>query len=213
MFIPGWLVIAALTQPSAKPVTTHRAYVQASLFASIRPAGSTLSNGRIDQNLGGTTAALSVSGGVWVSHSLGVEGEFVYAGSVTAPQVYNYGFALHYTAESQQMLLDALMRFRPTGTAAFEVVAGGGWGRNTDRETSVVEVHPPSQQVAQPDQALTRDALTLMGGTDFPLRVGAHVAIVPGVRFRWLKPLPDNVYLIGGTSSWTIEFGAGVRIQ
>lgn len=207
-----YLILAAIShQAPPSPAPTHRAYVQASLFASVRPAdGYRILH--IDRNLSGTTVALSMAAGARVSRSLGVEGEFVYGGSIAARQVFNYTTSEAYTAENQQVLVSALLRYRAGASSGVEIVGGGGYGRSIDRHTAVTITDEAFRSSAGPDSIQTRNALTLTAGMDVRLGVAPHVALVPGVRLRWLRGLPAGHY-ISGAGAWTFEFGAGVRVR
>ena len=203
-------VVAAMIQ-SSQAAPGHRPYVQASLFASVRPAARYRIL-HIDQNLRGATAAIAVGGGAMVSPSIGLEGEFVYGGAISQHQFFNYTLSEDYTAENQQVLIDALLRYRPGGSSPFEFVGGGGYGRTSDRHTSVVLIDQFLRRSAQPDSASNRNAPTLSGGVDFRIRAGSRAVIVPGVRLRWLKGPPEGTY-ISGAGPWTLEFGMGVRVR
>ena len=112
-----WFIVATMAQQTPRSAARdHRPYFQSSLFASVRPASSYRIL-HIDENLRGATAAVSVAGGVTVSRSVAVEGEFVYGGTVSAHQVFNYTTSEDYTAENQQFLLNALLRYRPGGSS------------------------------------------------------------------------------------------------
>ena len=204
------LIVAAMLQTPQRTVHAHHGYFQASVFASVRPASSVPIN-RVDKNLGGSTVALALSGGVMLSRSFGLEGEVVFGGTIAAHQTYNYTLSSDYTAENQQILVNALLRFRPGGSS-FELVGGGGYGHSIDRETSRVLIDEFGRRSSQPDISSARDALTFTGGADFAINVASHAALVPGLRVRWLQPLDlDANY--HGVGAWTLEFGAGIRIR
>jgi hypothetical protein len=204
------LIVAAMLQTPQRTVHEHHGYFQTSVFASVRPGSSDQIN-RLDKNLSGSTVALALSGGVTLSRSFGLEGEVVFGGTVAAQQSYTYMKSSEYTAENQQILVNALLRFRPGGSS-FELVGGGGYGHSIDRETSRVVIDEFGGRSSQPDISSARNALTLTGGADFAINVASHVAIVPGLRVRWLQPqdLDANYH---GVGAWTFEFGASVRIR
>ena len=204
------VIVAAMLQAPQRSLHEHRGYFQTSVFASVRPGSSEPIN-RIDKNLGGSTVALALSGGVTLSRSFGLEGEVVFGGTIAAPQSFIYTISEDYTAENQQILVNALLRFRPGGSS-FELVGGGGYGHSIDRETSRVVIDEFGRRSSSPDISSARNALTLTGGADFAINVASHVAIVPGLRVRWLQPqdLDANYH---GVGAWTFEFGAGVRIR
>ena len=98
---------AAPPEPSSR-----RGYAQALVLGSYHPVASD-SYHREFPNLQGTAPALSVAAGGFMSPSLGLEGEFVYGGTVSAPQRFSYFSAEDYVAGSRDLLFNELLRYRP----------------------------------------------------------------------------------------------------
>ena len=68
----AYLILAATAHLTPAPIVNRHAYLQASLFASVRPAAHVNIN-RIDHNLSGATGAVSIAGGAMLSPSVGIE--------------------------------------------------------------------------------------------------------------------------------------------
>ncbi|HEX9366529.1 MAG TPA: hypothetical protein VF921_07875 [Vicinamibacterales bacterium] len=223
MIIGPLLLSAALAvrQPPAPSPPIRRAYGQVSLFVSHHPAnGDTYPP--VDARLGGDAWTLSAGAGGWLSRSIGLEGEIVYGGLVSAPQqrrpvLTRYYFTEDYIAQNRDVLLNELVRYRPGGGGKLQIVAGSGLAVTTAREASGVSTSVPPTPVygptQLPDLSTTLHAFTITGGLDATLPVSSRVALTPTFRLRWIRRP------VGGASGWNgigpyvFQFGVGIRIE
>ena len=215
MFIGPLLLAAALaSRPPPHEPSTRRGYVQASILVSHHP-GNGATYHRVDDRLGGTALTVSAGGGGWISSSIALEGELVYGGLVSAPQQFRYAFTTDYIAQNRDLLLNELVRYRPGGASRIQIVAGGGLGITTARETD--RVYTPQTPTLGPGPVPSNDfsttvyALSFTGGLDAAFPVSSHVALGPSFRVRWVRR-PE-----GGGSGWNgigpFALQAGVAIQ
>lgn len=212
MILAPFFLSASLAQTAAAPPDARRrGYVQALVHASYHPAAST-SYHRESPNLTGTTAALSVSAGGFLSRSIGLEGEFVYGGTVSAPQRFSYFSSEDYLAGSRDLLFNELVRFRPGGRASVELVAGGGYALTTVSEKSIVSTSGNPATISHPpDRSRRLHALTFTAGLDGTVRISRRASFTPGFRFRWIHR-PDATFgETHGIARYAFEFGAGIR--
>jgi len=212
MILAPFLLSAALAQTAAAPPQTRRrGYVQALLLASYHPAASD-SYHRESPNLHGTAPAVSVSAGGFLSPSLGLEGEFVYGRTVSAPQRFSYFSSEDYLAGSRDLLFNELLRYRPGGRASVEIAVGGGYALTTVSEKSIVSVSGNPATVSHPpDRSRRQHAPTLTAGVDGTVRISRRASFTPGFRFRWIHR-PDARYgETHGIARYAFELGAGIR--
>src|SRR5690349_18291420 len=124
----AWLLAQS---PSAAP-PRFRSYGFAASTISIHP-GTGEPYHRIDDRLNGSTWTIGGGAGVFLTPRLGLEGEVVLGGTVSAPQEFHYTFSEQYIASNRDVLINELVRFRPGGDAAVQFVAGGGYAHTTTR--------------------------------------------------------------------------------
>ncbi len=210
MLVP-FILSAALAQLHPPPVETRRhGYVQALFLVSHHPPASR-SYHRESPNLQGTAPALSLSAGGFLSAAFGLEGEFVYGRTISAPQRFSYFSSEDYIAGSRDLLFNELIRYRPGGHAPVEIVGGGGYALTTISEKSIVITGVPATKVKPPDRSRLLHAVTLTAGVDGTVRISNRASLTPSVRFRWVHR-PDAIYgEIHGISRYAFEFGAGLR--
>jgi hypothetical protein len=212
MILAPFFLSAALAQTgAAPPETRRRGYAQALVLASYHPVASD-SYHREFPNLQGTAPAVSVSAGGFLSPSLALEGEFVYGGTVSAPQRFSYFSSEDYIAGSRDLLFNELLRYRPGGRAPVEIVVGGGYALTTVSEKSIVSTSGNPATISHPpDRSRRQHAPTLTAGVDGTVRISARASFTPGFRFRWIHR-PDARYgETHGIARYAVEFGAGIR--
>ena len=117
MVIASFLIAAVLaSQPPPTADRVRRGYIQGSLLLSHHPASGATYH-RVDPNLSGDVAAVSVAAGGFLSPTIALEGEFVYGRLVSAPQGFHYSFNIDYVAQNRDMLINELVRYRPESGA------------------------------------------------------------------------------------------------
>lgn len=215
-FGPLLLTVVLASRPAPPEPSSRRGYVQALVLASYHPAASN-SYHRESPNLHGTAPAVSVSAGGFLSPSLALEGEFVYGGTVSAPQRFSYFSSEDYLAGSRDLLFNELLRYRPGGRAPVEIAVGGGYALTTVSETSIVSqsgsptTGSPGTILHPPDRSRRLHAPTLTAGLDGTVRISERASFTPGFRFRWIHR-PDARYgETHGIARYAFEFGAGIR--
>jgi hypothetical protein len=214
MIIGPLLLSAALAarQPVPPPApAARRGYIQGLVLLSRHPP-ATASYHRVSPNLQGTTPAVSVTAGGFLSRAIGLEGEFSYGWTVSMPQRFSYFTSEDYIAGSQDLLLEELVRYRPGGRSHIEIVAGGGYARTIASERSIVVTSGfPPQPSTVPDSSHSMNAVTLTGGLDAAISVSARAALTPAFRFRWIRRPDATTGETLGIGNYAIQFGVGLR--
>jgi len=156
---------------------------------------------------------MMVSAGGFLSRKLALEGEFVYAGTVSKAQEFSYSFQIDYTAKNRDLLFNELLRFRPR--SGFEIVGGGGLARTTAMKVSQVWTggFPHTTGTILPDESVTVNSFTLTGGVDAAVPASSRVALTPSFRVRWVHRPPISGNGWNGASPYSIQLGVGVRFR
>jgi hypothetical protein len=169
---------------------------------------------RVPDRLNGTTWALAGGAGVFLKPSVALEGEVVFAGDVSAPQEFHYTASTEYTASNRDILINELVRYRAGGTAAVQLVVGGGYQHTTTQQTDQTYVDNFGRRSAVPDSVpQSYSGFTWTAGMDAVFRAGAHAAIGPTFRVRWMhRPIADGVGW-NGIGPFAFQVGATVQFH
>ena len=208
------LLVALWTasQPSTSATTMGR-YVQANPLLSMVPA-SDGSYHRVSPNLSGTAPSLALSAGARINDRVWLEGEFVWAGSVSAPQRFSYFWSIDYRAKNRDNLLNAVVRFK--AAPRLEFVGGGGVAFSRAVKDRQIEIrYDPilrrDERRPLPDVIESVKGWTVTAGVDVPLSVHRHLALVPSFRFRWVERPEPAMFGWVGSGSYVYQVGLGVR--
>jgi hypothetical protein len=211
--ILGPLLAAALLsvpQSVRQDATARRFYAYGSTVFSYHPDNGATYH-RVEDRLGGHTWTIAAGAGGFITPSIGLEGEFVFGGIVSAPQRFSYAFSTDYIAQNRDILFNELLRYRPGGRSAFQIVAGGGLARTTARMVDVVFTDSTGKKINVPDSPpATYNGLTFTGGVDVAAAVSPHVALAPTVRVRWQHRPSSDGYGWNGIGNMSFQFGASV---
>lgn len=211
---PFVLAVGVFSQPPVPPRSTAAAprfYAFGSVSAGYHPANGPLYH-RLLPPLGGTAVDIALGGGGFISRRVGLEGELMFGGDVSAPQRFSYFSSEDYIGHHRALLLNELVRVRANRQGSVQFVMGGGYARTTTRETSIVATDSFGRQTMPPDGLpFTTGGLTWSAGADFVVASGAHVALAPSVRVRWVRIADPNY--ADGMSPLTWQFGATVLLR
>jgi hypothetical protein len=208
---PLLLTTALAARPSQSPPDSRRRYAQGSVLFSYQPA-ATASYHRVSPNLHGTAPAVSITVGGFLSPSIALEGEFFYGRTISMPQTFSYFSREDYTAGSQDLLINELLRYRPAGRAPIEIVAGGGYARTTTSQRSIVVTSfPPVVTFPPPDRSHPYNRFTFTAGLDGAIPLSPRVALTPVFRFRWIQRPDATTGESLGIGNYAFQFGAGLR--
>jgi hypothetical protein len=190
-----------------------RRYVQAIPLLSIVPA-SDGSYHRVRPNLSGTAPGLSLSAGTRIADSVSIEGEFVWGGSVSAPQRFSYFWSIDYRAKNRDNLLNGLVRIKVAHR--LELVGGGGVAFSSAVKDRQIEIrYDPilrrDERRPLPDAIENVRGWTFAAGADVPLVVHGHLALVPSFRFRWVERPEPAMFGWVGSGAYVYQVGLGVR--
>jgi len=207
------LLVAMTIAAQAKSAQTSRfqPYVFGSGGLSIHP-GTGAEYFRVPDRLNGHTWTVGGGGGVFLTPSFGLEGEFVFAGEVRAPQEFHYSTTTSYVVHNRDILINELVRFRAGGRAALQIVGGGGLAHTTSRNTSTVFFDTfTGRRTNVPDSPTwSYNGLTLTGGLDAAVRLGDRATLAPTVRVRWLHRPPADGLGWNGIGNLALQVGAAV---
>jgi len=205
------ILVAARAQPA--PASTPRSYGFVSAGLSLHP-GNGESYHRVDDHLHGTTWTLGGGGGAFLTPAIGLEAEVLFAGTVSAPQAFRYTNSQEYIANNRDVLINGLVRVRAGGTAAVQFVVGGGLAYTRTQHTSVVNIDSFFRRTPGPDDTPeTYAGPTVTGGLDAAFAAGAHAAIGPSFRIRWMhRPAGGDVGW-NGIGPLAFQIGATVLLR
>jgi hypothetical protein len=207
MTIPPLVAVALLLAQNADP----RVFIQPALVVTVQPAAT--ADHRIAPPLGGHAVGLSLGAGGFVTPTIGVEGEFLFSGSVTTQQRFTYFWYEDFTGDTRDVAMNALLRVRPSRARWFEIVGGGGLDivRSGRRHIVRTDTYPtPPHTTPQPDHFTTYHRLNFTVGAELALPGGRRTAIVPSFRARWRDRVStDEMYY--GIGAFAMEFGVGIR--
>jgi hypothetical protein len=182
------LMVLALVASTTLAAAEPKAYLQAGLVASWHPAG--IPNHRVTPAISGGTLGVTAAGGVFVTPTVAVEGEFVAGGAISTQQRFSYDWFEDYTAQSRDVFLGVNVRWRPAAPRYLELVGGGGLVVSTFAERSIVRTElrgsPRPSPTTQPDQVDREAQLSVNGGVALRLPVSRMVEIVPAFTVRWI---------------------------
>lgn len=199
--------------PAGTHATERRGYAQPAFLIVVQPASDATYH-RVDPNLRGTEPALSFAVGTFLSRTLGIEGEVVLVGDLSAPQRFQYNWSEDYIVHNRDTCLNALARIR-IGTGA-ELVGGGGLVISGTKKTEhtvtrydYVTGKPVTTPLPDTSQQVTGWSVT--AGLDVAVNPRSRVIVVPMLRFRLIdRPDPAGTGWTG-VSGYAIQFGVGVR--
>jgi hypothetical protein len=199
------------SQPSTSG-TMVRGYVQAIPLLTIVPA-SDGSYHRVSPNLSGTAPALSLSAGARITDRVSIEGDFVWSGSVSAPQRFSYFWSIDYRANNRDNLLNGAVRIK---AHRLELVGGGGVAFSRAVKDRQIEIrYDPilrrDERRPLPDNIENVRGWTVTAGADVPLVVHRHLALVPSFRFRWVERPEPATFGWVGSGTYVYQVGLGVR--
>jgi hypothetical protein len=204
------LSIARLVE--AGPGDPGKGYVQAGVMMTEQRAG--IPNHRVTPGLGGSAIGLVAGGGVWLTPTVAVEGEFVGGRAVSTPQQFWYDWSEDFTGESRDLLFGANVRVRPAPIAPVELFGGGGLVISTFAERSIVATYMfPPRTSTQPDQVDTQMGLTVNGGLAVAVPAGSRIDVVPAFMVRWTQRPSTGLGDYLGVGSFAYQFGATVRFK
>jgi hypothetical protein len=165
------MAVAAQTV-SAAPANPHdaRAYGFGTVALAYHPSSQVYYRDIISP-VSGSGVDVIGGGGLFLTRSLGVEGEVVYGGAVSTPQF------TFFDENVRDVMLSGLVRYRPQDTPRLQLVTGFGmaWTRTWS--------DPP-----QPRNLPQRSAVpALTFGVDVVALETRHVGLAPSFRVRWLN--------------------------
>ena len=194
----------------AGPGDPGKGYVQVGAMATTQPPGTP--NHRIVPAISGSTIGIAAAGGVWLSPTVAVEGEFLGGPPVSTPQRFSYDWREDFTGESRDLILGANLRWRPGPRGIAELFGGGGIAVSTFAERSIIETRmfPPSTS-RQPDQVVTSINGTLNGGVAIAVPAGARIEVVPAFLFRVIQRPKSGLGDYLGVAGYAYQFGATIR--
>jgi hypothetical protein len=181
--------------PAPAPPSGPHGYVVATVAFAHHPADAAHYRSFIT-SVGGSGWDVSGGGGVSVSSTLAIEGELVYGGTMSTPQF------TFYTEQARDILLNAVLRYHPAAMSRLALVGGGGYAWTRTSEDPVQGSRPP----------LWWHGATLTGGVDVTILDGAHAALAPSFRVRWVNRA-DALDGWNGLGALTLQFGASVFIR
>jgi hypothetical protein len=188
-----------------------RGYVQAGVMATAQPPGTP--NHRVVPAISGSTIGLAAAGGVWLSRTVAVEGEFLGGRPVSTPQRFSYTWREDFIGESRDLIVGANVRWRPAG-GVVELFGGGGIAISTVAERSIVETRMfPPRTATLPDQVDTAVNGTLNGGVALAVRAGSRIEVVPAFTFRVVQRPGTGLADYLGVGGFAYQFGATVRFK
>ncbi len=208
MLIPGAIGLAVVLAQSSEP----RVFVQPALVVTVQPEAT--ANHRISPPLGGHAIGFGVGAGGFVTPTFALEGEFVYSGPVRTQQRFSYSWTEDFTGETRDVMLNALMRVRPSHARWLEIIGGAGLDivRTGRRDIVRTDMYPfPPHTTPLPDYFTTYHRMSVTVGLEFPLRAGEHAALVPAFRARWRDRVSeDEAYY--GVGTFAVQVGVGIRM-
>lgn len=209
---PLMMAVALAARPHPQAARVRRGYVQGTVLLSHYPPAP-IGYHRVSPNLEGRAPAVSLSGGGFVTRSIGLEGEVLYGREVKRPQRFSYFTSEDYVAASRDLLINELLRYRPGGRARFQILAGGGYARTTAAQRSkVVTFGFPPITSNVPDASYSYHSFTLTGGVDGAIPLSARLALVPAFRVRWISRPDATTSESQGIGNYALQFGAGLRV-
>jgi hypothetical protein len=213
----AWLaLVGTLQSPSA--TTRERArptFVQGGVVVTRLFAGTP--NHRVQPAFSGIASGVQAAFNWPVGRTADVGGEFTYGGSISKPQGWYYNWAEEYVTVNRDMLLTVAARFRPIEGSAIEVIGDAGLVFSRIRKHSATAIYtltPPRPSERIPDRSQGALASTVSGGIDLPIRTSSRVAIVPGVRLRWVDRSQDtdNLTAYAGVGRISLQFSLNLRV-
>lgn len=213
------VVLQAQAATAPEAAASQKAYVQGTLFLTSLPAGTALDDGpfSIAPPLSGRAIGISASGGRFVTTAVAVEGEFAYGRPISRQQRSTYRSVVEdyfndYTAESRDLLFNALVRVRPAARGPIEIVAGGGLAINRIRERDGFRSTSRAPDVRTPFEGWseTSHLLTFSAGVDVPIALNRTFDLVPGFRWRFVER-SGTPAIRAGINGNSYQLGAALR--
>jgi hypothetical protein len=206
-------------QPQGQPpgsassnTSTPAGYVQIAPLMIVQPPG--IANHRVHPALSGRVPGVAISAGAFVTSAFAVEGEVVWAGTISTPQQFSYTWREDYTAQDRDVLLNVNLRWHPRRQRYLEVFGGGGLAISTFANRSIVRTDSfPERTSILPDEQTTSRNPALGAGFAGVVPIGRAVALVPRFSVRWVKRPADGLggYMGAFSSAWQV--GAALRFN
>ena len=207
------LVLAQQTAAAPATATEPRVYLTAVPLVAMQPEGEPFH--RFSPPLSGRAFQLLLSTGGWVTPRLGVEGEVIFGGAISARQGFGYTWVEEYTAESRDVLASLLVRWRPGGNI-LHVVGGAGIARSTIGKKDILTTYwasPGRPSERSPGWQQTAVGMLFSAGFDFDVPVNRRVAIVPTFRVRSIGRSSLEYATYMGIAGVRLDLGVGVRAK
>jgi hypothetical protein len=213
--VPFIALAIFLTGSSAVGAQDSRArgYLQGALVLTIQPEGEITFHSRINPPLGGTGLGAAASAGYFITPALALEGGVLFVGGISTEQVFSYmDDRDEYTSTFTVVSMNGLLRWKPRGTSAVELVVGGGVaGTRFATHDGVHNSLFSGQQTPLQETSSTEWVPNVTGGADVVLPTGSKVAFVGSVRTRWRAGV--NVDAYNGVSRFALDMGVGLRVR
>jgi hypothetical protein len=174
------------TPAALAAVLIPRAYVQAGVELAVHPTPSSL---RDYSAVHGSAPAALLTGGVRLAPAVGLELEVGIERPTATPLRLESPTFRTFGGEVRDAALGANVRWHPGRKYHIEMVLGGGLVHSRYARRSEVISDPfgggPTISVA--DTEVTATQASVGGGISIPISVGATVAVVPTISYRWVK--------------------------
>jgi hypothetical protein len=169
---------------------------------------------RASPPLTGTTFGAAFAIGARFVPEVGAEVSVAVDGTLSDQQANVYFTRTDYTAESQNIVVDVNLRFRPRGGSRLEFTAGGGWAFTRFAQRNQVSTTPfPPNTVAGFDYETTGWAPTLRTSMAIAVSLSPHVELVPSVGARWIRRESDTQAWYLGVGRFSVFGGVALRLK
>jgi hypothetical protein len=206
-------LLLALSATAGAQDTGPRGYAQGALVLTIQPDGTPY-HYHLSGPLGGSGVGVSGAAGYFITPSIAIEAEVLFAGEISVPQAFGYmNDSDDYTATFRAVTVNGLVRWKPGGWRPVEFVAGGGvasirYGR---RDLVRTDYFPPVTRTSEPDYLVTDIVANLTGGADLVLPMRSRAAFVGSARVRWRQRSSQDDYF--GVIPIAADLGVGLRVR
>jgi hypothetical protein len=173
--------------PARGAVLIPRAYIQAGVELAVHP---TLPSSLRDYSaVHGSAPAAVVTGGVRLAPTVGLELEVGIARPTATPLRLESPTFRTFDGEVRDAVLGANLRWHPGRKYHIEIVLGGGLAHSRYARRSEVVSDPfgGGPTISVPDTEVNAAQASVGGGISIPISVGATVAVVPTVSYRWVR--------------------------
>ena len=210
------LLVGVLQQarPPVQAAITPRPFVQGGVSVTRLFAGTP--NHRVRPAFEGTAVGVQAAFAWPIGRRAAIDVELAFGGSISQPQGWYYNWYEEYITVNRDVFFTVGGRFRPLDALPLELVASGGLALSAMRQHSGISIRtmPPRPSEVLPNESASFIGLTLSGGADAPLRASERVAIVPGVRMRWVSRSTnaDNLSAYAGVGPLSLQFSLNLRL-